>query len=382
MTTVYLIRHAEAEGNIYRIVQGHFNSYITPRGMKQIDALAERFRGVHLDALYSSDLRRTVTTAGAITKYHSLELHTDPALREINLGVCEGLSFGEMLHKDPEQMYYFNYDPDRWHAEGAETFVGCADRMIKTVAEIASRHDGETIAIVSHGMAIRSLLARAIGVKSEDIQSLPHGDNTAVSLLHYNNGIFSVEYYNDNSHVPPELSTFARQTWWRSETKGRDRDNLRYEPLDPNRDGKTYIGFYADAWKSVHGDLKYFSPEYCLSSAKAHYKRDPRSILGVYRDDELIGVVETDDERGEREGCGWISFIYLVPEVRGEHLGIQPLGKAITHFQMLGRKAVRLHVSSLNEHAIGFYEHWGFRKIGTDSGAGAPLYLMEKIFES
>ena len=63
MTTLFLIRHAQAEGNLYRIAQGHFDSYITALGYKQIDALAERFKNVHLDALYSSDLRRTRTTA-------------------------------------------------------------------------------------------------------------------------------------------------------------------------------------------------------------------------------------------------------------------------------------------------------------------------------
>ena len=63
MTTLFLIRHAQAEGNLYRIAQGQFDSYITALGYKQIDALAERFKNVHLDALYSSDLRRTRTTA-------------------------------------------------------------------------------------------------------------------------------------------------------------------------------------------------------------------------------------------------------------------------------------------------------------------------------
>ena len=380
MTTVYLIRHAEAEGNVYRIVQGHLNSYITPRGMKQIDALAERFRDIHLDALYSSDLRRTVTTSGAITRYHELPIITDTGLREINLGSVEGLSFGEMRHADPQQMYYFNNDPERWHAEGAETFAECTARMMKTVTEIAAKHDGETVAIVSHGMAIRSLLAAILGIKSTDIPSLPHGDNTAVSLLHFNNGIFSVEYYNDNSHVPPELSTFAKQTWWRKESGGVESNNLRYEPLDPTADGSRYIEFYADAWRTVHGDLKYFSPGYCLSAAKAHFRRSPKSILGVLREDELIGIVETDDERGADENYGWISFLYLIPSERGAGLGIQPLGKAITHFQSLGRSSVRLHVSEKNKSAIGFYEHCGFKKIGTDAGAGAALYLMEKVF--
>ena len=45
MTTIYLVRHAEAEGNLYRIAHGHYNSCITDdRGCRQIRALAERFR--------------------------------------------------------------------------------------------------------------------------------------------------------------------------------------------------------------------------------------------------------------------------------------------------------------------------------------------------
>ena len=47
MTTIYLVRHAEAEGNLYRIAHGHYNSCITDdRGCRQIRALAERFRDV------------------------------------------------------------------------------------------------------------------------------------------------------------------------------------------------------------------------------------------------------------------------------------------------------------------------------------------------
>ena len=67
MTTIYLIRHAEAEGNLYRIAHGHYNSCITDdRGCRQIRALAERFRDVPVDAVYASDLIRTQTTAQAL----------------------------------------------------------------------------------------------------------------------------------------------------------------------------------------------------------------------------------------------------------------------------------------------------------------------------
>ena len=52
MTKIYLIRHAEAEGNLYRRIQGHWDGSITPLGLQQIDALAQRFRREHIDALF------------------------------------------------------------------------------------------------------------------------------------------------------------------------------------------------------------------------------------------------------------------------------------------------------------------------------------------
>ena len=120
MTQIYLIRHAEAEGNLYRRVQGHYDGDITERGRKQIDKLAERFRDIHLDALYSSDLRRAVTTASAITRYHDLPLITTPRLREVAMGCWEDRPWGEVEYPR-EQLVHFNCDPENQDVEGCET---------------------------------------------------------------------------------------------------------------------------------------------------------------------------------------------------------------------------------------------------------------------
>ena len=90
MTTIYLIRHAEAEGNLYRRVHGWYDSLITENGYRQIAALEERFRDIHIDAVYSSDLFRTRTTARAIYRSKNLPLRTHPGLRELNLGGVGG----------------------------------------------------------------------------------------------------------------------------------------------------------------------------------------------------------------------------------------------------------------------------------------------------
>ena len=82
MTVIYLIRHAEAEGNMYRVFQGHKDVMLTERGELQAKALAERFRDIPIDAVYSSDLYRASATAAGICRIHALPLHRTAALRE------------------------------------------------------------------------------------------------------------------------------------------------------------------------------------------------------------------------------------------------------------------------------------------------------------
>ena len=81
MTTIYLVRHAEAEGNLYRRIHGQYNSLITDNGYRQIQALQKRFADVPIDAVYSSDLFRTMTTARAIYVPKGLPLQTRADLR-------------------------------------------------------------------------------------------------------------------------------------------------------------------------------------------------------------------------------------------------------------------------------------------------------------
>lgn len=378
MTKIYLIRHAEAEGNLYRRIQGHWDGRITPRGLLQIDALAERFRDVPLDALYSSDLQRTQMTAGAITRHHALELHTTPRLREICMGVWEGRPWGDVEYEQPEQMHFFNNDPDRWCVPGGEPFAAVQQRISDVLLELAQRHEGQTIAAVSHGMSIRAYVCTVLGVPSTEIPRIPHGDNTAVTLVNIENGKATLAYYNDNSHLPPELSTFNRQTWWKD--KSPDLGNLRFAPLRFPEDDDFYTRCYADAWQGAHGSTKGFVPQAYLHSAHRRAKT-PNALVKILSGDRVAGIIELDPARGEQDGYGWISFLYLLPEFRGLGWGVQLLGHAIWYYETCARRTIRLHVAVTNAHAIEFYEHYGFKRIGSDRGVSSELYLMEKSLE-
>ena len=95
MTTIYLIRHAEAEGNLYRRIHGWYDALGTENGRRQIAALEQRFREIPVDAVYSSDLYRTRATAQAVCGPRGLELRTDPQRREVHMGDGEDRAGGE-----------------------------------------------------------------------------------------------------------------------------------------------------------------------------------------------------------------------------------------------------------------------------------------------
>ena len=94
-TTVYIIRHAEAEGNVYRRCHGQYNALLTTRAYKQLPYLAKRFENVPLAAVYSSDLFHTLKSGFRTCKFHtSIKKYTVLlSLRYVFLPLLQSLLF-------------------------------------------------------------------------------------------------------------------------------------------------------------------------------------------------------------------------------------------------------------------------------------------------
>lgn len=367
MTEIFLIRHTQAEGNVYRMMQGHWDGDITALGRREIDLLAERFKDERIDAVYSSDLYRARMTAGAITKYHDLPLHTDTALRELNVGSWETVFFGNIAHTDPLMVQKFMQQPAEWHVDGAETYFDVQARAYKALCEIAARHEGQRVAVVSHGVTIRCIIAKVLGTPIERFGEVPIVNNTAVTALNYDNGIFSPVYINDYSH----LDSLEIPAWKRNSA-------LRDAPIDLKYDDDFYCDCYAGTWIASHGDLEGFSAPAYLHSAQEHCKSDPDSVLVIYDGDKPVGLIDMDVRRGAADGIGWISLIYLRPDYRGQGYGIQVLARAIKKYSALGRRELRLHVAQDNAAAIKFYTEYGFEPLGEQRGAVGMQLLMRR----
>lgn len=375
MTTIYLIRHAQAEGNIYRRCHGQYNSLITPKGYQQIDALEQRFLGTHFDAVYSSDLFRTMTTAGAIYRSHNLTLHTDPQLREINTGCWEDHSWGDLLHNDAESLLSFWLCNPAWHVPGSETFPSMQDRICGAVERIANAHSGQTIAVVAHGAVIRSALARWMGLPADCINQVPHGDNTCVARLEYLDGRMTVCYYNDVSHLPSNLALKPNKTNKSDADLAADleRTSLYFQPLDLSQSQDLSLFSCLSAC---------FKQESCGNDAlltATHKSMDlnPDNLIVAMRGDQPIGLLKLDIQRQTEPDVGFIDSLFLIPEARRNGLGVQLIGQAVSTYRSLGRQYLRLNCSVENAQARTFFESNGFYKISEGQNESGPFDTLE-----
>ena len=353
----YLVRHGQTPANRKGIIQGHLNVPLSDRGRLQAKLVGEALAKVKIDAVYSSDLHRTMETAAAVACPKNLPVIAVPALREVAMGVWEDLTWGDVERHEPEQLYAFNNDPLRWQVEGAERFDALQARITNAIRDIARQNEGKTVAVVTHGMALRAFAAGVMGIEPHEISRVPHSDNASVSLLRVSGGTMEFEYYGDNAHIPEELSTFARQKWWRESTTF-DSSNMRFEPLALPAQAGLYLKWREAAWRIECAGVA--PPEArwldgVRKNALAH-----AGVVVSYLGEEPVGVIELDVNRAAEENAGVIEFVYVEDEVRKTGKGAQLLGHAISVYRSLGRTRVRMSVGKENGLAQEFCERNGF----------------------
>ena len=205
MTYIYLIRHCEAMGNQKRLFQGSTDCDISDTGAKQLEYLAERFKGIKLDAVFSSPLIRTQKTAHAIADYKGLPVNLRENLVELHGGIVEGRPFQEAFSSIEGLADAWNNHPQDFAPQGGEPMRNAYERIYTEILDLAQQNRNKTIAVATHGGVSRCLMCRILYNDINRLKDVPWCENTAVTLLKIDDdNKISVEFFNDYSHVPSQ----------------------------------------------------------------------------------------------------------------------------------------------------------------------------------
>lgn len=374
MTRLYLIRHAQAEGNLYRRAQGQYNSHITAMGERQIKALQARFAGIHIDACYASDLYRTQRTAEAIYRPKELPLMLDARLREVCMGCWENHPWGEIKAEQAlSHRSFLRCEPD-WRVSGGECFPQVTARMAQAIEEIAARHPQQSVAVFSHGMAIRNYIASLLG---EQVSTVPHGENTCVSLLQFDGASKQVVYYADAGHLSEDISTLAQQGRRRADGTREDM-SFYFRDYKDDEDRAFVQQCHSDAWERIyHEPCPNAELDKAMADTVAHAKQGAVRI--VLCEGQTVGLLHLAPELEAQSGLCHIYLFYLKAPYRGSGLGVQLLGEAVSLARAWGRDRLGLYCAHQNSDALQFYRKQGFEQTGTvNTPRGHRLYVLRK----
>jgi broad specificity phosphatase PhoE len=182
---VVLVRHASAHG------QGRFlgqrDAPLSPIGRRQLPALVEKLRPYPVEAIYSSDLSRTRTTAAAVARRRRILPEVRPQLREMDFGRWEGLSWDEVAERFPALAKRWVSGGSTVTVPGGEPLARFKTRVTRELTRIVAAGPGRCVVVVTHAGVIRVALGAALCLDDRHLFRIAQPP-CAVSVIDYFRG--------------------------------------------------------------------------------------------------------------------------------------------------------------------------------------------------
>jgi alpha-ribazole phosphatase len=157
-----LVRHGQTNGsNRY---YGRTDNELNAVGREQAEWLRRRLVGEKITTVYSSNLKRAVTTAETIATGRDLEITRCAELDEVDFGRIEGMTYEDICRQYPAVAACWA----GWNAQvefpGGESASLFNKRVVGFLERLKEHRDDETIMVVGHGGPLRLLLCHLLGL--------------------------------------------------------------------------------------------------------------------------------------------------------------------------------------------------------------------------
>ena len=194
-----LVRHGETEWNRQSRIIGHTEIALNETGRRQATLLAQALRDEKVSAIYASPLQRTRETAAEISRVLGVAVKFDDAFKEIAAGDIDGLTFEEVAERHGDFFKHWMRGDPALRLPGGESFTDLRNRTWPAVQRIVGVHSDGDVIIVSHTLAIMSIIASALEMKISDFRRI-RLNVASISVLEFKEGKVSLLLFNDTCH--------------------------------------------------------------------------------------------------------------------------------------------------------------------------------------
>ncbi|MFJ3862622.1 bifunctional RNase H/acid phosphatase [Streptomyces nigra] len=202
--TFVLLRHGETPLTPQKRFSGSGGSdpALSAAGREQAERVgAALARRGTVQAIVSSPLARTRETAGIVAARLGLDVTVEEGLRETDFGAWEGLTFGEVRERYPDDLTAWLADPEARPTGGGESFAATAERVAAARDKLIAAYAGRTVLLVTHVTPIKTLVRLALGAPPESLFRMELSAASLSAIAYYADGNASVRLFNDTSHL-------------------------------------------------------------------------------------------------------------------------------------------------------------------------------------
>lgn len=202
--TFVLLRHGETPLTPQKRFSGSGGTdpSLSGIGREQAERVAAALarRGT-IQAVVSSPLARTRETAEIVAARLGLDVAVEEGLRETDFGAWEGLTFGEVRERYPDDLNAWLASPEAAPTGGGESFAATARRIAATRDKLIAAHAGRTVLLVTHVTPIKTFVQLALGAPPESLFRMELAAASLSAVAYYADGNASVRLFNDTSHL-------------------------------------------------------------------------------------------------------------------------------------------------------------------------------------
>jgi alpha-ribazole phosphatase len=200
LVRLLLVRHGETDRNSSQRYWGRTDVALGLVGLRQAEQLRDRLAVEKIDFVYSSTLRRAMSTAQILASFHNIPVVSCPELREIDFGKIEGLNFSEVQIQFPElAQMWIDRHPGLVYPEG-EGLVQLEKRIAEFRIRLLNHTEHQTVLIVAHSGVLRSLICQILGLDMKSRWNI-RIDLASLSIIDTYLHTAILDLLNDTSHL-------------------------------------------------------------------------------------------------------------------------------------------------------------------------------------